>query len=153
MTWLSRYNTAHEAWFKTEYPNAYKDGHYLPPKKPKVETEKGLKDFIINFIKWSGGRATDLRKVHGVMVNESEQQASGTVLIVKKFKHTGVKKGVADVDSTINGRACKWEIKIGRDRPREEQLKEQSAERRAGGIYEFVSTPEEFLQHFDLLNI
>ena len=41
------------------------------------------------------------------------------------------------------------EIKVGSDRPREDQLLEQIRERKAGGIYEFIKTPEEF---FSLYN-
>jgi hypothetical protein len=44
-----------------------------------------------------------------------------------------------------------WEVKVGRDRPRPEQLAEQQRERQAGGIYEFVSTPEQFFELFDKL--
>jgi hypothetical protein len=41
------------------------------------------------------------------------------------------------------------EIKVGKDKPRPEQLAEQQRERQAGGIYEFVHTPEEFFIIFD----
>lgn len=149
MTWKERYLSTHEQWFKQEYPSTYKDGHYLAPKLPDVNTEKGLKDFIVNFIKWSGWIAYDMRRASGVMTNEAERQESGTVLIVKKFKHTGVKKGLSDVDSIIKGRACKWEIKIRSDRPSDAQEDRQEETRKAGGVYEFVKTPEEFLHHYD----
>jgi hypothetical protein len=43
------------------------------------------------------------------------------------------------------------EIKVGADRPRIEQLAEQQRERQAGGIYEFISTPEGFFLLFDLI--
>jgi hypothetical protein len=41
------------------------------------------------------------------------------------------------------------EIKCGADKPRPEQLQEQERERKAGGIYEFISTPEQFLELYD----
>jgi hypothetical protein len=43
------------------------------------------------------------------------------------------------------------EIKTGKDKPRLEQLAEQHRERQAGGIYEFVHSPEEFFMLFDKL--
>ena len=43
------------------------------------------------------------------------------------------------------------EIKTGKDKPRPEQLAEQQRERQAGGIYEFVHSPEEFFAIFDTL--
>jgi hypothetical protein len=41
------------------------------------------------------------------------------------------------------------EIKIGRDRASEYQIKEQILERKAGGVYEFISTPDEFFEIYD----
>ena len=43
------------------------------------------------------------------------------------------------------------EIKIGRDKASSEQLAEQIKERNAGGIYEFVSTVDEFFMLYDIL--
>jgi hypothetical protein len=37
------------------------------------------------------------------------------------------------------------EIKVGKDKPSPEQLKEQAKERAAGGMYEFVNSPDDFL--------
>jgi hypothetical protein len=47
------------------------------------------------------------------------------------------------------GRSIKIEIKCGRDKASPEQLAEQKRERQAGGIYEFVHSPEEFFIIFD----
>jgi hypothetical protein len=41
------------------------------------------------------------------------------------------------------------EIKVGRDKPRPDQLTEQIRERKAGGIYEFIGTPEQFFELYD----
>lgn len=41
------------------------------------------------------------------------------------------------------------EIKVGRDKPRPEQLQEQERERRSGGYYEFCHSPEEFFALYD----
>jgi hypothetical protein len=51
----------------------------------------------------------------------------------------------------VKGKSVMIEIKVGADRPRPEQLAEQQRERQAGGIYEFVHTPEEFFLLFDKL--
>jgi hypothetical protein len=42
-------------------------------------------------------------------------------------------------------------VKVGRDKPRPEQLAEQTRERAAGGIYEFISTPGNFYAVYDMI--
>jgi hypothetical protein len=66
-----------------------------------------------------------------------------------KFIPSATRKGTADISATIKGRSVMIEIKVGKDKPRPEQLAEQQRERQAGGIYEFVHTPEEFFIIFD----
>jgi hypothetical protein len=61
------------------------------------------------------------------------------------------RKGTADISATIRGRSVMIEIKTGRDKPSDKQLEEQQRERSAGGIYEFISTPEEFFALYDSL--
>lgn len=132
-----RYQQAHEKWFKEEYPHAYKDGYYLEPKMPKIETANGLTTFICNYVKWEGYRAT--------RINVSGRQIKG------KWIPSSTRKGSADISLTVKGRAAMIEIKVGRDRPRPEQLQEQERERRAGGVYEFIHNPDEFFMLFDYL--
>jgi hypothetical protein len=68
-----------------------------------------------------------------------------------KFIPSATRKGTADISATVKGKSVMIEIKVGADRPRPEQLAEQQRERQAGGIYEFVSTPEQFFLLFDKL--
>jgi len=83
------------------------------------------------------------------LIDKVERQESGTMLQVKKWLPTAGRKGSADVSATIKGRSVMLEVKVGYDKPSEYQLREQELERKAGGIYEFVSTPEEFLAVYD----
>jgi hypothetical protein len=146
--WKLRYRQAYKLFYNREYPLAVKD-HGIPEVKfPKVKTSNGLQRMIINFLNWSGHRATRIN-VQGKLVHGAEKQASGTVLVVKKFVSSTTRKGTADISSTIRGRSAMFEIKIGRDKPSEFQMKEQERERRAGGIYEFIGTPEDFFELFD----
>ncbi len=150
MTFKQRYQAAHEQWFKIEYPHAYKDGYYLEPKYPKVDAANGLTTFICNFLHWKGHRATRVN-VSGRLVDAKEKQASGNVIGVKKWIPSSTRKGTADISATIKGRSVMIEIKVGRDKPRPDQLSEQIRERNAGGIYEFISTPEQFFELYDFV--
>jgi hypothetical protein len=143
-----KYNKAHEEWFKLEYPNAYKDGYYIDAKYPRVDTSNGLTSFICNYLTWKGHRATRIN-VSGRLVEGKEKQPSGVSIGVKKWIPSSTRKGTADISATIKGKSVMIEIKIGSDRPRPEQLEEQIRERKAGGIYEFIKTPEEFFNLYD----
>lgn len=135
--WRIRYNTAHYNYTCQRAPNVVRDGFYTGPTLPKVATANGLTQFICNFINWSGYRATRINTM-GRMVNG-------------RWIHSTTRKGSADISSTIKGRSVMWEVKVGRDRPRPEQLAEQAKERAAGGMYEFISTPDQFFVIFDTL--
>jgi hypothetical protein len=135
--WRLRYNTAHYNYTLQRTPNVIRDGFYTGPTLPKVATANGLTQFICNFINWSGYRAT--------RINTMGRMVGG------RWIHSTTRKGSADISSTIKGRSVMWEVKVGRDRPRPEQLAEPAKERAAGGIYEFVSTPEGFFELFDKL--
>jgi hypothetical protein len=150
MTYKERYQKAHEEYFKIKYPNAYKDGYYLDPKVPKVDSANGLTTFICNYLAWLNHRATRIN-VSGRLVDGVEKQPSGAKIGVKKWIPSSTRKGTADISATIKGRSVMLEIKVGSDRPRPEQLTEQARERRAGGIYEFIKTPEEFFYLYDYI--
>ena len=135
--WRIRYNTAHYNYTLQRTPNVIRDGFYTGPTLPKVATANGLTQFICNFINWSGYRAT--------RINTMGRMVGG------RWIHSTTRKGSADISATVKGKSLQIEIKVGRDRPRPEQLAEQAKERAAGGIYEFVSTPEQFFAIFDTL--
>ena len=135
--WRLRYNTAHYNYTCQRAPNVVRDGFYTGPTLPKVATANGLTQFICNFINWSGYRAT--------RVNTMGRMVGG------RWIHSTTRKGTADISATVKGKSIQIEIKVGRDKPRPEQLAEQAKERAAGGMYEFISTPEQFFAIFDTL--
>lgn len=146
--WKQRYAEVHNSWQDREAPNMVKDHGYLPTKFPKVSTSNGLTMFIVKFLSWSGHRATRIN-VQGRLIEQPERQPSGISLMTKKYIHSMTARGTADVSSTIIGRSFMWEVKVGRDRPSDAQLHEQAKERKAGGQYEFVHDPDEFLSMYD----
>lgn len=135
----ARYIAAHEAWFRSEYPAAHKDGHYILPVVPDTSKSNGLQTFIINYLGWTGNRATRIN-VQGRMIGD-------------KYIPSATKKGSADVSSTIRGASVMWEIKVGRDKPSPAQLKEQARERKAGGEYFFTHSAEEFFEQLDSISV
>jgi len=65
---------------------------------------------------------------------------------LKKYIHSGSRRGMADITAVINGRHVSIEIKHGKDRILPEQLKVKSEIEQAGGIYIIASTFDNFLQ-------
>lgn len=137
---IIRYEAAHKAWFKNEYPNAFKDGHYLEPSWPDVGTSNGLTNFIVQYLTWIGFRATRI-SVEGRVLQDGTRIKSST------------RKGTADISSTIRGKSVQFEVKVGRDKPSPSQLREQSLERKAGGEYFFTHSVEEFFNQYDGLHL
>jgi hypothetical protein len=150
MTPKERYNAAHKYNFERTYPQAWKDGHYAPPHYPKVNTANGLTKFICNFLMWHEHRATRINST-GRLIDGLEKQPSGAILTTKKWIPGSTRKGTSDISATIRGRSVMIEIKIGKDRASPYQISEQERERKAGGIYEFISTPEQFFALYDSL--
>lgn len=130
----ARYDKAFKD-YQSQFKGWTKDKHTMDAKYPDVRTAGGLTSFICKYIMWTGGRAT--------RVSSSGRWADG------KWIPSTTRKGSADVSSTINGKSVMWEIKIGKDKPSPAQLKEQDRERKAGGMYEFVKTPEDFFTIYD----
>lgn len=131
-----RYVEAHKNWFKQEYPASYNDGHYAPPKMPVINSGSRMDFFIVNFLIWSRHTATKvavMQKIKGMYIA------------------SGAKKGTADITATVFGKSIKLETKHGSDKPSDEQLAMQVKERKAGGIYEFLNSIEEFFIWYDTL--
>lgn len=150
MDYKQLYQQAHEKHFKENYPAAYADGHYFKPALPPVKTANGLTKFICNYINWSGYFATRIN-VQGRLVDGAEKTESGTVLSKKKWIKSSTAKGTADISATIQGKSVQLEIKVGNDKPRPAQIEMQQKIRKAGGIYEFISTPDEFITLYNSL--
>lgn len=116
---------------------------------PKVNTSNGLTNAICNYINWNGGIGNRIN-VSGRLVDGAETQASGVVISKKKWIKASTAKGTADIDATFaNGVNAKIEIKVGKDKPRPEQIKMQDRVRKVGGIYEFIGTMEQFYELYD----
>lgn len=146
--WKLRYKTAYEAYQLKTYPSSSKDFGTLQVKWPDITKSNGLTNMILNYLKWNGWRATRVNTM-GRLIDAPEKQESGISLITKKYIHSSTRKGTADISATIKGRSVMIEVKVGRDKPRESQLEEQERERLAGGIYEFIYTPDGFLELYD----
>ena len=132
------------------------------------EKYPSMPDFALAKTKWSDSSANALTKAVTSFINLSGYQAErinttgmwrqgaklqvgeGTRQMPGKWtKGTGT-KGSADISSTINGRSVKIEIKYGKDRQSDDQIRYQEMIEKAGGIYIIVKNFDDFIQWFDL---
>lgn len=146
MTPKDRYLKAHKDWFKDEYPNAFKDGHYSPPVYPKVEKANGLTQWVVNFLTWSGFYGNRINTQGQFMVEKYKGRIVST-----GFRPSNTRRGTADIHCIIEGRHVSIEIKVGRDTIKPHQLKERARIEKSGGLYWVIMSPEEFLNKFDSL--
>jgi len=148
--WKTRYRDVHKLNYQREYPCAWRDGHYHSLRSidlPDVSSHGGLITFMLNMIRWCGGNASS----HNVVARVSDQvvkEESGNSFTEKRYTKSS-RKGIADVQGTIHGKRLQLDSKVGKDKPRKEQLEEQARERKAGGIYEFIHCTDEFFNLFD----
>lgn len=137
-----RYRQAKWDYESGKFKPWVQDGHFIEPEYPNCATSNGLTDWVMQYVTWTGGRATRI-------------SSAGRQLPGGKFIPSTTRKGSADVSSTIKiggiGKSVMWEIKAGSDKPSPNQFKEQDKERRAGGEYFFVSSAEQFFLQFDSL--
>jgi hypothetical protein len=134
-----RYRAAKLAYQTLTDPEWIKAGHFIEPNYPNTSTSNGLTRFIVDYITWSGYRATRITTEGRAIIK------NGKAIRIP----TQTRRGTADISATINGKSIMIEIKVGSDKPSPFQLEEQQRERKAGGIYEFISTPDEFFLLFD----
>jgi len=70
---------------------------------------------------------------------------------LKKYTYGGGRRGMADITAVIDGRHVSIEIKTGRDKMREAQIKVKNEIERAGGTYIVVRSFDDFLRQIAVL--
>jgi hypothetical protein len=136
-TWNERYKHQKNVYMAAKYTAGHEasGGMTMLVNYPCVTKANGLTLAIENYLLWSGHRCTRIN-VAGRVING-------------KHIFSSTRKGSADLSCTIFGRSVQIEIKIGKDRPSEHQLKEQALERSAGGVYEFIKDIHGFFSWYD----
>jgi hypothetical protein len=120
---------------------------YVVKTKFTDKTANGLTKAIIAWINLNGyqaeristtGRYVDNSKVVTDVLGNRKKIGSG-----KYIKGTGT-NGSADISATIKGKSIKIEVKIGKDKQSEAQIKYQQMIEKAGGIYFIAKNFDEF---------
>ena len=137
-----------------KYPNMPID--YIPLYKYTDKTANGLTRCIIDYLEFNGcqaeristtGRMVDNTKTFTNVIGITKQIGS------KKWIKGSGTKGSADISATINGKSVKIEVKIGKDRQSEHQIKYQQSIEKSGGIYLIAKSFEDFIKQCNIREI
>jgi hypothetical protein len=162
MNWKSFYQQAHEQWFQSEYPNAYKDGHYCAPKYPDAKTANGITKVITDYLFWTGHFANRTNNM-GVAIKKQRPKMnifSGKVENLEngvEYRKSSSMNGMQDIDvnlkhpNHIYGIPWKIEIKVGKDTHKDHQKKFGKKVAKTGAHYSVVRTPEDFFTQLNHL--
>ena len=124
---------------------------YVVKTKYSDKTANGLTKAIIAWINLNGyqaeristtGRWIDNSKVVTDVLGNRKKIGSG-----KYIKGTGT-NGSADISATIKGKSIKIEVKIGKDKQSEAQIKYQQMIEKAGGIYFIAKNFDNFYDFY-----
>jgi len=105
------------------------------------DTANGLTNCICQWLKYNGHFAARVNTTG----NYSKK--------LGRYIYGGSTCGMVDISSAINGKSVQIEVKVGKDKPRPEQLKVAEQVRTAGGFYIFVKSFDDFLLQINELNI
>src|SRR6266850_897344 len=139
--WKSELKRMMFADMKAKYPEAYKAGGGDSWKLniPSEKTANGLTRLIMRFLKLKGHYCN--------RINTQGQARTGKVLRYDPFTKKAIyssevkwtkgqtTRGTPDIDAIIYGKAVKIEVKVGKDRMSEDQIKQMGAIEESGGLY------------------
>jgi hypothetical protein len=115
------------------------------------KTANGLTKMIVSFIQMSGYQAERINTMGTYRAAKKYTDMDGVSRTIGKgsWTRSGGTKGSADISATIKGRSVKIEVKIGKDRQSEDQIKYQQAIEAAGGIYLVAKDFDQFIEWYD----
>ncbi len=135
--------------WRDSLPERFKD---MKPPAYTDKTANGLTRMVMDWIKFNKGQSERInvtgRFIKAKMITDVvgfKRQVGND----KWIKGQGT-KGSADISATIQGKSVKIEVKIGKDKMSEDQVKYQEAIEKAGGIYYIAKDFDSFYKWYNL---
>ena len=124
---------------------------YLPKSKYRDDTANGLTRCIIDFLRFNGWQAERVNSM-GVPIDRRRQVTDvlghSRTIGSLTWRPSGSTAGSADISATIQSKAVKIEVKIGKDRQSPAQREYQQAVEQAGGLYYIAKDFTSFVQWY-----
>jgi len=132
------------------YPSV--PAHAIPVKKYSDTKANKLTNAIIEWLTLNGCWATRVSSAGRWLKGDTFTDVIGrTRQLNGKFIPSTTKKGTADIMAIIEGQHVSIEVKIGRDRLSEAQMKVKADIEKAGGIYFIAHDFDEFMKFYKIL--
>jgi hypothetical protein len=116
------------------------------------KTTNGLTKAIIDWLTYSGHYANRINTQGQARVKKIPRYSliSGKIEYTDKVEYTKsmTAKGTPDIDAIINGLPVKIEVKAGKDRIRDEQVRQGNRITAAGGIYFVARNMDQFVNWY-----
>jgi hypothetical protein len=123
--------------------------HALPKPKYKSKNANSLTRAIIDYLNLSGHQAERISSSgRWIEIKNSEGHKIGQG---QWIPGTGT-KGTADISATIFGKSVKIEVKIGKDKQSDHQIRYQEQILKAGGFYWIAKDFDHFLEQYTLFS-
>lgn len=138
--WKEQLKVLKHEHLKAKSPGFYElsGGTKMKLKPYNDKTSNGLTKSIIDWITFNGGSATrvsctgQVRKINGVM----------------RYTHGTTRKGTSDIMACIKGKFVSIEVKVGKDRLSEFQVREKALIEKSGGVYFVAKDMDSFIDWF-----
>lgn len=124
---------------RIRYPNH--PDYAFAPRKFRDDTANSLTSCIVKYITFKNGFASRI----------SNQGTYNCKL--RKYIPSTSRKGLPDIMATYQGKSLHIEVKIGRDKQSEAQIKIESEVTRSGGLYYLARNFTDFKTWFDSLEM
>lgn len=108
----------------------------IVPSKHTDKNANGLEKAIVAYLQSEGWQAERVKTMgRMITIKGPEDQLFNRNFDQQKYIPGSGTKGSSDISATIKGRSVKIEVKIGKDRQSEYQIKYQKDIEKAGGVY------------------
>lgn len=134
---------------KQEYANIPE--HCRPKKTFSDKTANDLTKAVLAYFKYRNIKAWRQSSEGRYIQPEHVHNVIGHRITVKKGRfipRSKESKGIGDIAAVIQGQFTSWEVKVGKDRQRDEQKKFQAEIEASGGKYFLIKTWDDFYFQF-----
>lgn len=161
--WKERYTAAYREHFRAKYPEAWRAGHCPGVVIPEYKKANGLRKLCCSYMKWTGHHLEPTNNM-GRPIEKFAPKFNVFSGKVEKIpigfdwqKGAGI-NGSSDCKGHFNSKNHKFpipvylEVKIGRDRQSDDQIKYEKIITDTGALYQVVKIPEDFFTFYDWLS-